>query len=211
MRDFIQKLALALQNPLPGKEAHQRMRILSKKNITLKEEANEKTRRGAVMLLLFPDAETLYFPLILRPPYEGIRSHGGQVAFPGGKKDERDEDLKATAIRETYEEIGVELSKNNILGALSEIFIPPSNIVVTPFVGFYENKPEYLPEPAEVSAIFETKLADLWKNDLRKTTLKEFEGAGTWEIPYFDLHNQIVWGATAAILEEFAEITRLVR
>jgi 8-oxo-dGTP pyrophosphatase MutT (NUDIX family) len=206
MEMFLKNLGDLLQQELPGQAAHDKMRVLSSKNFKMKEKPDAGTRIGAVLLLLFPHEEKIYFPLILRPPYEGVRSHGGQIAFPGGKREIQDADLCETALRETYEEIGVRVPKENVLGQLSEIFIPPSNICVTPFVGYVTKKPAYYPALSEVAEIYETHLHDIMRSDLRKTTQKEFSGMGIWEIPYFDLHQQIVWGATAAILSEFADI-----
>ena len=206
MNDFALKLQERLQKPLPASEAHALMRMQSTRNMRLNEQTNADTRLSAVMILLFPEQENIFLPLILRPPYEGIRSHGGQVALPGGKKEPEDKHLIETALRETWEEIGVKIPDNQVIGTLTEIYISPSNMLVKPVIAYLHQKPQYNSAPKEVAAIFETPMTDLWKMELRKTTFKEFGDAGKWEIPYFDLHNQIVWGATAAILSEFSMV-----
>ncbi|NJO03394.1 MAG: CoA pyrophosphatase [Bacteroidia bacterium] len=112
--NFTYWLKNRLQRVLPGMSAHQRMappsRFVDKKRYI----PNEKTRQGGVLILVYPHEDRWYFPLILRPENTGV--HSGQVALPGGKMDEEDNDIIDTALRETEEEIGVAVARSQVLG-----------------------------------------------------------------------------------------------
>ncbi len=101
----------------------------------------------------------IYFPLILRPAYDGV--HSGQVAFPGGRYEKTDENLIRTALREAQEEIGLRLNDVKVLGILTELFIPASNFYVLPVVATIPYRPDFYPDPREVEDIFEIKLKDI--------------------------------------------------
>ena len=91
-------------------------------------------RKAAVMALFYPDFEQVtHLLLILRKTYEGV--HSNQIGFPGGKVEKGDADLLTTALRETHEEVGVAPAQINVLRALSEVYIPPSNFEVRPYMG----------------------------------------------------------------------------
>jgi 8-oxo-dGTP pyrophosphatase MutT (NUDIX family) len=166
----------------------------------------EKTRIAAVAILLFPDAEQCFFPLILRPPYQGVAKHGGQIGLPGGGKEDHDPDLQATALREVYEEIGVRLQPSNFIGCLQELYIPPSDSLVTPFIAYIDHKPNFLPDPNEVSHLYEVSFEELRMPQKRKEKTVTVGENLRYHVPYFDVANGEVWGATAMILNEFLHL-----
>ncbi|HAI76862.1 MAG TPA: coenzyme A pyrophosphatase [Microscillaceae bacterium] len=197
-------------DPLPGVEAQKRLAPpgrFPKEGEPNPYVANDQTRFAAVLLLLYPDPtrQQLVFPLIVRTEQEGS-VHSGQVAFPGGKVEPGENPLE-TALRETAEEIGVKVSPEQVLGELTEIYIPPSNFMVYPFVAYVEQKPLFLPDAQEVASIFETPVAKLLSDDTRKIKPVQYKGMDLL-LPYLDLDQNMVWGATAMILSEFAEVWR---
>lgn len=155
---------------------------------------------AAVLILIYQKSGKLYFPLIHRNTYPGV--HSNQIGFPGGKI-EKDETLDKTAIRECYEEIYASTNNIEILGELTELFIPPSNFLVYPFIGLYNDIPNFKPCDKEVKSIIPLHLESFLK-DPKKTTLNITLSKKTYPVPAFELPNDMkVWGATAMILNEF--------
>ena len=167
-------------------------------------------KEGAVLILLYRQdiyASDWKFPLIQRPPYQGV--HGGQISFPGGKKDIEDVDLVQTACRETQEEIGVPGANIRIIGSLSKLDIEASNHVVLPVIGFMDRKPIFTPHPCEVAEIIEISLVDLFKDNVVKEKKLQIGGV-TLRAPYYDVDDRFIWGATAMIINELTTLIKKV-
>ncbi|WP_026999813.1 NUDIX hydrolase [Eisenibacter elegans] len=199
------QLKKRLSQPLPGIDAHKKMAPPERFPNGGELVPELEPRIGCVLLLLYPDhsLQTLKFPLIVRPEYKGV--HSGQVAFPGGKQEEVDEDLIATALRETAEEIGVSIERSQVLGQLSQVYIPPSNFMVYPVVAAISQKPNYAPSVDEVAKIFEVSVAHIYQHRARShknVTYKQRE----FLMPFYDIGGNMIWGATAMIISEFVEI-----
>ncbi len=158
-------------------------------------------RVGAVLLLLYCKQESLHIVLTRRR--DDLNSHAGQISFPGGRR-EPQETLPQTALRETEEEIGVSPTAITLLGTLTDIYIPPSDYEVHPFVGWYHNgkRPSFQPAVTEVAEILEVPLSHLLNPTTRKTGPWEFRGMKI-TVPYYDVDGHMVWGATAVMLSEF--------
>ena len=202
----------------------------------LKEEAlklNANPRLSAVLILLYPvkgakriehspaswrgkehhskgSAFSIYTVLILRTSDHGV--HSGQVSFPGGKKEESDRSLEDTALREAEEEIGIKKNDVKVIGPLSELYIPTSGFLVQPFVGYLNKKPLFHPAKNEVAKLIEVSL-DLIMDDgiVKETTILESKTQNQKseiQIPYFDIHGEVVWGATAMIISELKKILK---
>jgi 8-oxo-dGTP pyrophosphatase MutT (NUDIX family) len=204
MQDIAEILKHLLSQPLPGEEAHKMMS--SSKRFTgdiMPDPA--KAKKSSVFILLFKENGHWFIPLIKRPEYKGI--HGGQICLPGGKFDDTDKDLLSTAYRETYEEVGV--GKENIIfaGTLSTLFIPNSNFNVTPQVGVLKTIPEFRPDKREVEKIIKFPVSILFDRSKIKTFTKTVRGT-TVTAPYYDFEGNQIWGATAMILNEFAEVVK---
>jgi 8-oxo-dGTP pyrophosphatase MutT (NUDIX family) len=205
---FINKLKQKLKSDLPGEAAQYMMAPLQRKNTVEVGSLNERCRLSAVLLLVCEDNGKLFLPLIQRQVYSGV--HSAQVSLPGGKYDELDGSLENTALRECYEEIGI---KENIElgGGLTKLYIPVSNFLVQPYVGFcFEDGPMLLPHEREVKRIIRLPLEDLLKEELVKNGVIENLLGNKLKAPYFEIEGLQVWGATAMILNEFKAVLKSI-
>lgn len=199
--DFTESLAAKLKNPLPGEAAHQRM--VSQSRLRLSATPNERTRKSAILILFYPYQEEIYFPLILRPAYDGV--HAGQMAFPGGRFERTDENLIRTALREAQEEIGLRLTDVEVLGVLSELFIPASNFFVLPVVASMPYRPEFYPDPREVEKVFEVRLQEIMDKSIIGESEIQVRGV-TIQAPHYMVQNYKIWGATAMMISELLTV-----
>jgi 8-oxo-dGTP pyrophosphatase MutT (NUDIX family) len=204
--EFCQLLTTALQSPLPGEQAHNRLswfkRLPYKEELTLQ----PSYKQSAVLILLWPQNDSWRCLLIRRPDYEGV--HSGQMAFPGGRKEEGDTSLLQTAIRETWEEIGVQIPENEIVGALSPLYIPVSNFLVYPFVACVSRKPVFNPAPEEVQELVDFDLFELLDETKVKRKARLMKPGLKAEAPYYDIEGREVWGATGMMLSELSDVLK---
>lgn len=202
--DFLSSLDKKLKLPLPGREAQYRMAHAGRTDPIL---SNRDARKACVMILLYPD-EQLETKLVLiqRVNHKADR-HSGQIGLPGGKLEATDNSLQAGALRELEEEVGVSAETVNVLGALSELYISVSNFLVYPFVGYVDARPDFVAQASEVQAILEAPLKLFLNKDLRKTKQLKLPGGMVLnKVPYFEVEQHTIWGATAMILNELSEI-----
>ncbi|MBK5208486.1 MAG: CoA pyrophosphatase [Flavobacteriaceae bacterium] len=157
-------------------------------------------RKAAVLALFYPNAlgETCFL-LTLRANYNGI--HASQISFPGGKFDSSDYSLKNTALREAHEEVGIQPDDVHIFKQMTDVFIPPSNFMVTPFLGLLNYTPS-LTKNEEVEENIGVLLKDLLNENAFSTTVVTTSYAKNIPVPCFNLSNCVVWGATAMMLNE---------
>jgi 8-oxo-dGTP pyrophosphatase MutT (NUDIX family) len=197
--ELVGKLEQRLKLPLPGGEAHEPLRAVPAGIIKPKFEHKTPPKPGGVLILLYEEDGVIKFPLTKRPDYLG--THGGQISLPGGKA-EQDEDIITTALREGEEEIGVLRSRVKVIGLLSEFFVIPSNFIVTPVIGYLEDRPQFNPDPKEVVRVLEGNLDLLIRPDAIQT--KEILASKIYPMiaPHFEIEGEVVWGATAMILNE---------
>ena len=201
----INKIFQAFDLPLPGKQAH--TELAPYRNEIELDFKNKNPKIASTLLLIYPKDGETFFCLIERQEYEG--THSNQISFPGGKN-ESGESMKETALRETMEEIGVDPISINIIGELSQVFVPPSNFLIHPFVGYCDFTPDFRANEREVKRIIEVNIDELFKKDvikIKKMSFKKSSGNVNFEVPYLDLNNKIVWGATSVILNEFRKLT----
>lgn len=196
----IDTLAKRLREPLPGIVSHRKYMHRGRlNNLT----PPDNVRRSAVLILLYPWMSEAYFPLILRPPYDG--KHGGQMALPGGKAEPSDESLVRTALREAQEEIGIKAIDVKVLGELTDVYIPVSNYIVHPVIGYINYKPEFYPDVREVERIYHTDIEDIIRN--REIVNREIRiGNQQVFVPGFEIQDSWVWGATSLILSELSDV-----
>ena len=187
-----------LKEDLPGKLAQLEAIPYRKKDYGSFNIDNAK--KSAVLILFFLKEKEPHIVLIQRPIYKGV--HSGQIAFPGGKVEESDKDIFHTALRETNEEVGVLIEDVEVVGRLTDMYIPVSNFLVTPVVGFVDYMPSFIPDEREVAEIIDLKVADLTKIRELESTKVNFANNKIVNVPCFDFNNKIVWGATAVMLNE---------
>jgi len=187
-----------LRSPLPGEKAHQRMIPEIRESFIHEEDPVE----AAVMILLYPSSGKPSLVLIKRNEYPG--HHSAQVSLPGGMREVADESLEKTAIRETCEELGIPGSMQ-ILGSLTPLYIPVSNYLVTPFVGWMNRRPDFQPDISEVQYIIEAPL-DTLTDPVNQGNETIFRHGAMIEVPCYLVGKELIWGATAMILSEFLEL-----
>ncbi len=200
--DFYENLKNELKKELPGEKAQIKMAPDLRNQL----KTTDKCKTAGVLILLYRKNQELHIAFIQRTDYNG--PHSGQISFPGGKSEESDKDIIYTALRESNEEIGVNITEVDILGQLTPLYIPVSNFVVYPTVGMYSNTPIFKADPNEVKEVIEIKLTDLLNPN--NCTSKEFKyGDLSFMAPIYNPNNLTIWGATAMILSEFLEIVRV--
>jgi len=189
---------------LPGLEAQLRLAPPYREDLLKKAAtAKKKAKQAAVLLCVYPNATgDLHFVLIRRNDYPGV--HSGQIGFPGGKVEPMDASYWDTALRETEEEIGIHRLSVAQLLELSSLYIPPSNFMVRPFLGWCETKPQFQADAKEVATIIEIPLTSFLAAQPQKTTqLPSSTHGQSVEVPCYFFGEAAVWGATAMILSEF--------
>ncbi|MGV3632603.1 MAG: NUDIX hydrolase [Bacteroidota bacterium] len=195
---------------LPGEDAHARMSPLSRPLSSLAKQSAKIFRESAVAIIIFEEDNEQRIILTQRPQYEG--KHGGQVSFPGGKREEGDLDLLQTAMRECYEETGVRLTAEDYIGSLTPVFIPVSSFHVEAYVFYLDHLPSFQKDEREVEAIFTVRIEDLLdESRVQQTNISIGDNMTLKDVPYFDLESKIVWGATALILSELKEILSRIK
>ncbi|AWX45630.1 Nudix hydrolase 15, mitochondrial [Flagellimonas maritima] len=168
-----------------------------------------KPRKAGVMALFYPDTnEETKLLLILRKTYRGV--HSNQIGFPGGKVEEEDRNLLDTALRETYEEVGVVPDTIEVLKQLSEVYIPPSNFIVQPFIGIYSKPRPFVIQESEVEDIVEVYLRDFLDSSNLIEEKLSTSYAHEIDVPAYKLNGYTVWGATAMMMSEIKELLEQV-
>ncbi|MCS6916899.1 MAG: CoA pyrophosphatase [Chitinophagales bacterium] len=204
---WLSALRLRLQQPLPGLPAHARMAPEGRLNEKYHQAIRElKGQKSAVLVLLYPRKGQIFTVLIRRAA--GIGPHSGQVGFPGGKAEPEDADAIATALREANEELGLNTALLQVLGTLTPVYIPVSRQTVFPVLAAAGATPVLNPRPLEVQGVLRVNCSQL--HDPKRHKKGTFLTAGGERIvaPYFLLNRNKVWGATALVLSELAELLR---
>lgn len=166
-------------------------------------------RESAVLVLLMPDPSDGGLHICLTRRNENLRGHSGQISFPGGRRDPSDPSYEATALRETYEELGVYPHVPKVMGRLSMCYIPPSNFNVYPIVAALDHWPQFIPNPDEVAEVFTLPVVDLLRPGTKHSELRNFRDTEV-RVPYYLVKGHKVWGATAVMLGEFEHRLRIV-
>ena len=156
----------------------------------------EVARSAAVLVpvVVAPEGARLVYTL----RSGALRDHAGQISFPGGSPEPGDESLLETAVREAEEEVGLRPDLVEVVGALDEVYIPPSRFLVKPFVGVLPREAELALAPEEVEAIFSVPLEQLIAPGTLKKVSMERDGR-RFEAPACGVGGYEIWGATAAI------------
>ncbi len=206
--DFLKLTSKVKNITLPAESSHFKMVPPFRRALLNKQkEAIKKAKRAGVLALFYPDInKQTKFVLILRKTYKGV--HSAQVAFPGGKLEKQDISLEAAAVRETFEEVGVPINTIEITQKLSQVYIPPSNFYVQPFLGITKHTPIFIKQDDEVDAIIEVGLQHLLDDNVLITKKVSTSYSAEIEVPAFKLNGHVVWGATAMMLSEIKDLLK---
>lgn len=202
--NFINKINDLKIKELGGLEAQFKMAPKLRLQYSKEKIEAQKPKRAAVLALFYPNQdEKTTLLLTQRASYKG--THSAQISFPGGKIEKSDANLADTALREAYEEVGVSRSSIKIIRELTDVYIPPSNFLATPFIGFAEQQPKFILNH-EVDKIIEITIDDLLDDNnisnINLTTSYMKNG----DVPCFKINNHIIWGATGMMLSEIKEL-----
>ncbi|MCK9498927.1 MAG: CoA pyrophosphatase [Bacteroidales bacterium] len=199
--EILKRLKLILAKSLPGVSAQKKMIPNFPTDAPEYFNYSQKLKDAAVLIVLFEENSSLKTFFIERTQDAG--PHSGQIAFPGGRAENTDKDLIDTALREAYEETGVKVKPENVIGCLSPVQIPISGFSVLPVVAFCEELPKFIPCKKEVKSIFTVDLINLLENE----SIRNVYARNTKiQAPCFVNGDKIIWGATAMVLKEFKEI-----
>lgn len=207
--DFLKYIPKIEKEMLMATPAHSIMAPLDRINLMKNLDFNQiQPKKAGVLMLIYPKKGITHLVLILRNSYPGV--HSSQIAFPGGKVEPTDASIAATALRETHEEIGIDASKIQIVKALSEVFIPPSNFMVYPFLGYATEELNFRADQIEVAEIIEISLKDFLDEKAVVNKKITTSYANNISVPAFKINEFFVWGATAMMLSELKEIFKKV-
>ena len=198
------RLRSACLAPLPGADAHRLLAPQPRPGWRPGEVPDHATP-AAALVLLYPLHDTPHVLLTVRAGRLG--RHAGQVSFPGGLID-AGESIRAAALREAFEEVGLDPAVVRVAGTLSPLYITVSNYAIHPVAGFADARPRLRRSAAEVARLLPVQVAELanpanlrlgtrWRDDL------------PCAVPYFEVRNERVWGATAMVLAELLALLDL--
>ena len=192
-----------LTRELPGLDAQIKMSPSFRGENRFNSSPTSTTRNSAILISLFPKNGLAYTVLIKRTTYNGV--HSGQVSFPGGKQDDSDTSIVHTALREAQEEVGIEPDSIHVIGELTPLFIPVSNLMVHPVVGIMPAPKQFYPNLHEVEYTIVTDLLHFKKTENLSVKTLCVNNIPI-SAPYYAVGNDMVWGATAMIISELTEL-----
>ena len=204
---FLKHIETVKNTKLPGIEAQFKLAPKLRLNYNVKKIKANDPKIAAVLALFYPNQNNeVTLLLTKRANYNG--THSGQISFPGGKVEQSDLNLKQTALRETYEEVGIIDEDIEVIREFTEVYIPPSNFLVTPFIGIIYNKPVFKVN-SEVAKIIEVPFSKL----IDETSIGSIKITNSYmketSVPCFKIDDSIIWGATAMILSEIREVLKI--
>ncbi len=193
-----------LQQPKPGLTAQLKMATYPRPGDQLFKNIKDKSIDAGVLVLLFPEKQKHKVLLTLRT--NRLLHHRSQISFPGGRQ-EPNEDLTTTALRETQEELGISPDSIKILGELTSLYISPSNYCIYPTVGVTNRPPECFPQPSEVAEVLKVPLDFLF--DTSNVHYEDWVfSERKVSVPFYFFQGHKIWGATAMVLAELLEIIK---
>lgn len=198
----IEMLRRRLSSELPGPQAQIKMAPARAAAAERLKVEGRDCREAGVLALLYPRKDEPHLLLTVRRAH--LTQHAGQISFPGGRR-ESDEALLETALRETQEEVGLDPVQIEVIGALTPLYIPPSDYCVYPFLGFTEAEPDLIPHDLEVERIEHVPL----RSFLEKANLREEDWTIRGErlrVPFFHVEGLTIWGATAMMISEIVAL-----
>ena len=206
---FSKNIPKILKEELPSISAqtkmapNDRVAILNDRNYQ-----DNNPRKAAIMMLFYPKNTVTHLVLIVKNSYPGV--HSSQIAFPGGKVENFDVNLEETALRETHEEIGIPPNKIKVIRPFTEIYIPPSNFLVYPFLAYSNHELDFTLQKEEVAAIIELPITKFMDDSIIVSMLMNTSYSKNIEVPCFKVDDHYIWGATAMMMSELKEMLKKV-
>ncbi len=195
-----------MEHPLPGVPAHLAMAHAVRK-VDPSLNAKPSREAGVLMVLFEKSPGGFHIVFIRRGSSHEQDKHAGQIGFPGGKNEPEDKDMMFTAMREAEEEVGLDLSQVDILGALTPLYITVSKYLVHPFVAYSWTEPQLTRQESEIEEILELPLSEFRSPvAIQETKILLSTGITLNHVPCFQVNGHIIWGATAMIMNELLEV-----
>ena len=191
----------ALTQPLPGASAHCLLAPRPRHGWDPGQIPPE-AKPSAALILLFPFSGEAYTLLTVRGDH--LPQHAGQVSFPGGRL-EPNETVENAALRESHEEVGLDPRQVRLLGKLSPLYIPASGFALFPIIGIADSRPKFLSKTTEVKRILEIPISTLIESEDLHLGYRLYKN-DSYRVPYFNVEDERVWGATAMILGELLTV-----
>lgn len=202
----IDSLQLKLKGNLPGLSSQIKMAPAHREMELMKVDYQKfNPKLSAVIILLYHENSSLKIIFIRRSVYVGL--HSGQIAFPGGKYEKRDKNLLETAKREMEEELGISRNSYQILGQLTDLYVPPSNFLLRSYLAYTEDKPQIIIDEREVQDVLIFDFEQFKQSDVIK--LGDFKAHNSEKLikaPYYGIDGNIIWGATAMVMSELIDL-----
>lgn len=205
-KEFVDKIKVLKNRSLGGLDAQFIMAPELRKRYNKNKIDAQKPKKAAVLALFYPnDFNKASLLLTKRASYKG--THSAQISFPGGKIEKNDINLQETALREAFEEVGVKSSDITIFKELTDVYIPPSNFLATPFLGYSTTKPTFKINH-EVDSLIEITIDDILNDSSITHITMNTSYMKNIEVPCFKIDNHIIWGATGMMLSEIKELLK---
>lgn len=201
---FLSRLNDIRTLPLGGLEAQFKLAPKMRLRYDTQKIKASNPKQAAVLALFYPNENNQTTLLLtLRASYNG--THSAQISFPGGKIEKQDDSFYDAALRETYEEVGVEKDRIEFLREMTDVYIPPSNFLVTPFISVTKERPDFVTNE-EVETTIEVLVSELLDDSNIDFVEMDTSYMKKIQVPCFRLNDYIVWGATGMMLSEMKEL-----
>lgn len=165
-------------------------------------------KKAAVLALFYPNKKNETSILLTqRASYKG--THSAQISFPGGKVEKTDKNLQETALREAFEEVGIQKEDVTVIREMTDVYISPSNFLATPFIAYANAEPKYLINH-EVDSIIEITVNDLLSESSITSITMNTSYMDNIDVPAFSINSKIIWGATGMMLSEIKDLLKTI-
>lgn len=194
--------AMKRQDPIDASKLRDRLRRVLP-SLTKQLTGITSERRAGVLLIFYPKNGEAHILFTKRS--QEVAEHKGEISFPGGAYDTQDKTILQTALRESREELGLNVSEFEILGELDDVYVPPTRFLITPFVAFMNQPPKPKPSLLEISEVLEIPASELLNPSIFREEVREAAGMKR-QLQFYSYGQYVIWGATARILRQFLDL-----